>query len=75
MASQNRTRRPTRPAEDGSPFYCLTGNKEAEWPEFAPLEKRKLYQVPTVRGQFAFRIKAGVTGRLGSRGRKNQNHK
>lgn len=56
----------THPAENDSPFYCLMGNKDAEWPEFAPLEKRKLYQVPTVRGQFAFGIKAGVTGCLGS---------
>lgn len=31
------------------------------------LQKRKLYQVPTARGQFAFRIRAGVTGGAGGR--------
>lgn len=39
------------------------------------LKKRKLYQVPTVRGQFAFKIKAGVTGPPGSCGRKSQEYK
>lgn len=28
------------------------------------LKKRKLYQVPTARGQFAFRIRVSVTGPL-----------
>lgn len=49
-------------------FYCLIGNKKTQSglslhppPPLLTLKKRKLYQVPTVRGQFAFRIKAGVT--------------
>lgn len=66
-------------AENDSPrwlFIASQGNEQTQSGLSLPLlKKRKLYQVPTVRGQFALRIKAGVTALLGSRGRKIQKYK
>lgn len=54
-------------------FYCLGGNKQIQSGLSLPLsKKRKLYQVPTARGKFAFRIKVGVSRPLGPCGSKSE---